>query len=253
MSFDENALAWGSADFWTVDSEPVFVIGGGGAATDAVDDVSHLVWNIRAAALLSDGRVAMFSPGGERKVLIFEPSAELSVAFACKGDGPGEFRSPQHFRVLPGDTIVVWDYMFGPIGYFDPSGTLLRQWRIEFGPLSEAIGTGNQRAGESVRLPLPDGSFLIDARLRDGEVPREGYFRPPIAYMRVDSDYAAYSFGWWEDLEQFRIYPPAGRLGVIRAARTPPGRPSAQRRRRSTGRGGGATHRSGPPGDRRAG
>ena len=90
MSFDENALAWGSADFWTVDSEPVFVIGGGGAATDAVDDVSHLLWNIRAAALLPDGRVAMLSPGGERKVLIFEPSGELSVAFGRKGDGPGE-------------------------------------------------------------------------------------------------------------------------------------------------------------------
>ena len=31
-----------------------------------------------------------------------------------KGQGPGEFIRPQHIQVLPGDTIVVWDYMLHP-------------------------------------------------------------------------------------------------------------------------------------------
>ena len=53
----------------------------------------------------SSTRQAMLSPGGDRKVLVFEPSGRLSAAFGRAGRGPGEFypdpaRRPDFGRFL---------------------------------------------------------------------------------------------------------------------------------------------------------
>lgn len=88
---------WDSAAFWSVEPEPEFAIGGYGGHDPG--DASHLVWAIRTAGLLSDGRVVMLSPNGENKVLIFEPSGALSASFGRQGEGPGEFRYPMDLQV----------------------------------------------------------------------------------------------------------------------------------------------------------
>ena len=207
---ENHAPMWDSAEFWTLESEPVFGIGSGGGASDATNDVSHLVWDIKEAAPLSDGRVAMLSSSGENKVLIFEPSGELSASFGRKGRGPGEFTYALHLQVLPGDTIVVWDYMFGPIGYFDPSGTLLKDRRIDFGAMIEEATPGSGQAlTEAVALPLPDGSFLAEVVRLDWQPPKEGLYQPPVRYLRIDLTYSAHSFGWWDGVETLAIPPPA--------------------------------------------
>ena len=76
-------------------------------------------------------------------------------------------------QVLQGDTIAVWDFMFRPVYYFDPSGKLLRERRIDLGALIAATRTGNQHPGETVHLPLPDGSFLIETVPSDWQPPAE--------------------------------------------------------------------------------
>lgn len=195
---ENHAPMWDSAQHWNLESEPLFVIGGASGASDPATDVSHLVWNIREAVPLSDGRLAMLSPSGDNAVLIFEPSGQLSASFGRKGRGPGEFTYAQHLQVLPGDTIVVWDYMFGPVGYFDPVGTLWRHRRIDLGAMIEAATPGpSEVLNESVALPLPDGSFLVEVQQHDWQPPIEGLYQPPLAYLRVDSAYSAHSFGWW--------------------------------------------------------
>ena len=162
---ENHTPVWTSADFWIVDPEPEFVLGHG-----APGDSAHLVWNIRQAGMLSDGRVAMLSPGGDRKVLVFEPSGRLSAAFGRAGRGPGEFYYPLRLQVLPGDTIVVWDQGFGPVYHFDPSGKILRERRIE-DPGRYARWrrwrTDNQRSyGESV-YPQPAASADPQADFSD--------------------------------------------------------------------------------------
>ena len=207
---ENHAPMWGSDESWTLESEPVFVIGGSSAEDGTARDASHLVWNIKEAAPLSDGRMVMLSSSGENKVLVFEPTGELSAAFGRKGRGPGEFSHGLHLQVLPDDTIVVWDYMFGPVGYFDPSGKLLRYGRIDFGAMIEKAALGSGAAfQESVALPLPDGSFLVEVVQLDREPPEEGLYQPAVAYLRIDSDYTAHSFGWWGGLETLAIAPPA--------------------------------------------
>lgn len=199
---ENHAPVWDSADFWIVAPEPEFVLGHG-----APGDSAHLVWNIRQAGVLSDGRVAMLSPGGDRKVLVFEPSGRLSAAFGRAGRGPGEFYYPLRLQVLPGDTIVVWDQGFGPVYHFDPSGKILRERRIDLGALHAATRTDDQRPGESVYHPLPDGSFLIEMYRPDWRPPEEPgvVYRSPRGYVRIDSTYSAHSFGWWRGTERLSV------------------------------------------------
>lgn len=197
---ENHAPVWDSTDFWTIDPEPEFVLGGLGTPGDS----AHLIWNIFGAVPLSDGRIAMLTPGGDTKVLVFEPSGGLSASFGRTGRGPGEFYYPRHFQVLKGDTIAVWDHMFGPVYYFDPSGSLLRERRIDFGALVAATRAGNQNPGESVHWPLRDGSFLIQVTRSDWQPPAEPgqIHRRPIAYVRIDSAYSAHFFGWWHGRER---------------------------------------------------
>lgn len=205
---ENHTPVWQSTRFWAVDPEPLFAIGGYGPASDA-GSASHLVWNIWGAVPLSDGRVAMLSPRGNRKVLIFESSGELSTSFGREGQGPGEFSYAQHFQVLPGDTIAVWDYMFGPVSYFDPTGALLRHRRIDFGAMVERALAPGEAIHESVGQPLPDGSFLVEAWRPDWLRPTKGVYQPPVRYLRIDSVYTAYSFGWWDGAEELAISPPS--------------------------------------------
>lgn len=197
---ENHAPARDTAGFWTVGPEPEFVIGGYRGASEAVDDPAHLVWQVGGAALLSDGRVAVLSRG-VAKVLVFETSGALSASFGGKGQGPGEFSSPLHLQVLPRDTIVVWDYMFGRISRFDPSGALLGERSIDVGAVFAATRTVDQRPTESVALPLPDGTFLVEINRTDFRPTLDTYYRVPAGYARIDSDYGAQSFGWWDGQE----------------------------------------------------
>lgn len=143
---ENHAPAWDPARFWTVDPEPEIAVGGN-RASQAADDPAHLLWRLKGAALLSDGRVAVLT-GGEPWVLVFDTTGALAAEFGRKGQGPGEFSYPLHLQVLPGDTIVVWDRMWGPIGHFDPSGMLLRDRTLDLGAVFAAAQTPANRLDE---------------------------------------------------------------------------------------------------------
>lgn len=207
---ENHAPVWGPGDFWTVAPEPEFSLGGYDTAPGPARDSSHLIWNIRAAAPLSDGRIVMLAPMADWKVLVFEPSGAFSASFGRTGRGPGELNYPLHLRVLEGDTIVVWDYMSGPIYHYDPAGSLLKESRIDVRALSEATRSADVYPGESMHQPLPDGSFLLERRRADFRRPtRAGViYRRPTEWVRIDSDYAMHSFGWWEAEEELSMRDP---------------------------------------------
>ena len=101
---------------------------------------------------------------GSKQLLLFEPSGELSRTIGGPGEGPGEFRHPLAFQYLPPDTLVVWDSFLTSIDYFDTEGKLLKErspdlvWMLEHGAGSE-----------SLRLPLPDGSFVAGTGATTGD------------------------------------------------------------------------------------
>ena len=198
---ENHAPVWDTVEHWTVDPEPEFILGGHSATAN---DSSHLVWQIIAAAPLSDGRVVLLAPSGDRKVLVFERSGALSTSFVRAGEGPGEHDYPLHLQVLPGDTIVLWGQGFGRISHYDPAGNLLQERRIDARSVIDAMRTSDEAPGESVYLPLPDGSFLLRLSRPNWRRPTTAgtIFRHPRGYVRIDSAYSVHSFGWWGGEEE---------------------------------------------------
>ena len=203
---ESRAPALATDDFWTVAPRPEIVLGGSDASADPGDS-THLVWSVTDVAPLSDRRVAVLS-SREKRVFLFEPSGEFARSIGREGRGPGEFGYPEHLQILPGDTLVVWDYFFGPVTYFNPAGEVLRSWRVDVGAVLEAVRRPNQMSPERVHLPLRDGTYIVQVGLVPGlAVPPQGVpDRLPVEFVRIDSSYGAHSFGRWEDDEH--LYSP---------------------------------------------
>ena len=201
---ENHAPEWDEGERWTVATEPSVVVGGYRGPGEPADS-SHLVWAIAGLAPLSDGRIAVLS-SREKKLFLFEPSGEFAGAIGREGRGPGEFGYPQHLQVLPGDTLVVWDFMFGSVAHFTPSGELLRDWRVDVGRLMTSLEKWNRRLPESIQLPSTDGSFFVAADLAPPDFYPPSPYRSPIEYYRIDSLYVAHPFGHWEEREH--IYEP---------------------------------------------
>ncbi|MYA10906.1 MAG: hypothetical protein F4087_12845 [Gemmatimonadetes bacterium] len=198
-------------EFWTIDPEPEFVLGGANTLGEPAHDSAQLIWRVKGLARLKDGRVAVLS-SGNKHLMLFEPSGELSMIMGGPGEGPGEFVHPLAFQYLPPDTLVVWDFFLTSIDYFDTGGNLLKERTLDHGRLREH-GVGP----ESLRLPLADGSFLAwvedwtaDESPDDcshlsevgrvsspagGRLSEEEMTFPGVELLRTDDVYAAYSFG----------------------------------------------------------
>ena len=191
--------------FWSIDAEPEIVLGGSRAGAPngepgaAAADSAQWIWQVRGLARLEDGRIAVLSMGNHQ-LFLFEPSGELSRVIGGRGEGPGEFARPQQLQYLPPDTLVVWDYWFAPISYFDTSGRLLGERTIDLRRMMEAAPGTN---AESTLFPLPDGSLVVVAGNEfPPETPTQGFVRgPPSEFIRIDESYSARSLGSWEGLE----------------------------------------------------
>ena len=193
------------AQFWTIDSMPEIVLGGSENPGAEADDSAQLIWDVVGIARLTDGRVAVLSAEGQQ-LLLFEASGKLSRTIGRAGEGPGEFTRPERLQYLPPDTLVVWDYHMTSIIHFDTEGSLLRERTIDHAALMERVpGT----SGESIRMTLPDGSFIVGRIDResaggDGERKPGSTFRwMPEEYIRVDHEYRAHSFGTWAGMEMW--------------------------------------------------
>ena len=208
--------------FWTLDPNPVVVLGGGSGLTaatgrtDARDTVTGAIWRVSGMARLVDGRVAVLS-SENRQLYLFEPSGALSRTIGRRGRGPGEFSRPQHLWYLPPDTLVVWDQWMGAVTRFDTAGRVLERRTIDLGrALAELPDQANP---ESRTLPVPDGSFIAHVQLRDtGRVRPRDYElvrHHPEEYVRLDKEYVAISFGTWGGPEHWTVPEEFGKAAPI--------------------------------------
>ena len=187
--------------FWRMDMEPEIVLG----ASDRwlAGDSAHLIWGVSGLARLEDGRVAVLSRGN-RQLYLFEPTGELSRVMGGEGRGPGEFGGPDELQYLPPDTLAVWDSWFGPVGYFNTDGDLIRTRSVDLGKVM--AGTTGVTA-ESRRIPLADGSFVTTADVEDRTLspPVGTLIRSPLEFVLVDREHAVRSLGVWNGLEHVLV------------------------------------------------
>ena len=209
---ENHAPEYAEGQFWTIDPETAFVLGGSENLSTLADDSAQLIWEVVGLARLADGRVAVLSSENQQ-LLLFEPSGELSRIIGRPGEGPGEFTRPEKLQYLPPDTLVVWDYHMTSIDYFDTAGTLLKERTVDYARLRE-----HDLWGEGFRFPLSDGSFVSVRRGRKPETepvwsdcsPRRSWGMrhlggnefgeteeltlPAGEFVRVDSAYGTHSF-----------------------------------------------------------
>ncbi len=140
-------------------------------------DEPHLFYQIRHAARLSDGSIAVVD-GSSREVRIFSATGEHLRSMGGAGDGPGEFRGPWLLWVLPGDTLWVGDYIPWRFNVFSPAGEFSRAVQPDPYQLHAFIRGGVLANGTSVNVTqamTPPGgnsaapvTFLVEVHGPDG-------------------------------------------------------------------------------------
>lgn len=109
-----------SAAYCALGEEPVFSVG------TVEGDEPYMFGRIQDVARLSDGTVAVVD-GSSREVRVFDEAGVHLRSIGGRGEGPGEFRNPWLFWVLPGDTLwVSRDYLPWQFNVYSSDGAYLR-------------------------------------------------------------------------------------------------------------------------------
>lgn len=180
MVTDSAGIEIVTSDPWTTEAhcaigdEPILSIG----AREA--DAPHILYQVRAAARLSDGSVAVVD-GSSREVRVFAATGAHLVSMGGRGDGPGEFSSPWLLWVLPGDILWVGDYLPWRFNIFSADGVFIRSVAPDDFALHTLIPPGGVLdGGSSVNVTQGTGgaggdfatpvNFLVIAHGPDGAV-----------------------------------------------------------------------------------
>ena len=179
MVTDSAGIEIATSDPWTAEAhcalgdEPVLSIG----TTEG--DAPHLFFQVRHAARLSDGSVAVVD-GSSQEVRVFDETGAHLVSMGGRGEGPGEFRGAWLLWVLPGDTLWVGDYLPWRFNIFSADGVFIRSVAPEDFSLHTLIPPGGVLdGGSSVNVTQATGgaggfatpvNFLVIAHGPDGAV-----------------------------------------------------------------------------------
>ena len=135
-----------AAGEWRLDSVPLVVLGGAGASEEFGDVVG--------VARRSDGGFVV-GDGHLQQLRVYDAHGRFVRAVGRKGRGPGELRQLHWAGVLPGDTLVAFDWSGWRFSLYGPDGAFVRAFRLE--------------RSDAVRWPLPagvlaDGTVLLVGR-----------------------------------------------------------------------------------------
>lgn len=142
------------------------------------------------------------------------PAVEYVYAgeWGTRGSGKGEFLTPTHIAVAPDGTVYVSDGGGSGnncrIQYFDPSGTYLGQWEVNF-PMDVAVAPNGDvyvnEWGEAIKRFTRTGSLLAERAINHTEFIENGYNGLAVASngnVYVSCHYA----------DRIKYYTPGGKL-----------------------------------------
>lgn len=134
---------------WSVAETPLATIGVADGAPE------YLFQQVRGVRLLRDGRLAV-ADGGSSTIRLFAEDGGFLHQMGARGEGPGEFGYIQSLRVVPRDTLEVYDSANQRLTRFLADGTLVST-------LTFIAGEG---APEMYIGSLPDGHHVFAWTLR---------------------------------------------------------------------------------------
>lgn len=169
----ENARPrWDADQSWRIAAQPVLRIG----RLDGPPE--YQLFRAWSAARLTDGRIVVAN-GGTNELRFYGPNGRHLFSVGRTGEGPGEFRDLQRVWVLPGDSLLAYDFGLARLSVFTPGGEFVRM-------LSVASPDGRQVL---MRGPFDDGSLLaMGAPLWGSPGATSGVVRDSVPYYRFNRD-----------------------------------------------------------------
>lgn len=156
---------------WTVDSLPVVDIG----VLDGAPE--YQLFRTVAGTRLSDGRIVVAN-AGTAELRWYDADGRHLVSAGGDGDGPGEFQQLMGLWVLPGDSVLAFDWRQRRGTVFGPDGALARSFTL------------GSEGGAQFVSPVgiaPGGDFLVQAGVvYTGEGATTGVRRDSYPVLRYD-------------------------------------------------------------------
>ena len=141
---ENERAAWTEASAWHLSAEPTLTIG------VMEGDAAYELYQVVGALALSDGRIVI-GTAGSSELRYFDADGRHLLSVGREGSGPGEFTGMGLIQRLPGDSMIVYDFMQRRITVFAPDGGHVRDRNLLTG-------------GEPV-LPIVIGPLGADAYL----------------------------------------------------------------------------------------
>ncbi len=170
---------WTDATGWRLSAEPTVAIG------VIEGEAAYELFRVVGAAQLSDGRIVV-AVGGAHEVRFFDAEGRHLASVGREGSGPGEFTGMGMLLRLPGDSLLVYDFM---------------QRRVSIvAPNAEHVRDRNLLTGGQPVLPVVIGYLGADAYLarissRPFGPPTDlplGEMRDSIILLRITDNGAAW-------------------------------------------------------------
>lgn len=187
---ESTLAAWNADEAWTISGEPLLDIG-------VVDGAAeYQLYRASSAVRLSDGRVVIAN-SGTNELRFYDPEGKHLATVGRSGEGPGEFRDLQRVWILPGDSLLAYDFLPSRLSLFSPDGEFIRSQHF-------ASPDGRQIL---IRGPLNDGSIIAaGAPIWSSPGSTSGVVRDSVPYYRYDPLGAVqHTLGLFPSAEVFRI------------------------------------------------
>lgn len=168
----ENAEnGWPADRDWRLAAQPTLDIG------VYAGDPSYELFQVAGALRLSDGRIVVAN-GGSREIRFYSAASEFISAVGRQGGGPGEFQDLVALRLLPGDSLLAYDWGLQRLSLFDPQGNFVRTYLLQL--LSEGGYPDYVTA-------FDDGSLLVAVeQYFQASGVESGVHRNNLLYLRCD-------------------------------------------------------------------
>ncbi|HEX7241352.1 MAG TPA: hypothetical protein VF263_13840, partial [Longimicrobiaceae bacterium] len=170
-----GAPAWREGESWRLSAEPVLRIG-------ALDGPPEYQFDrVVGAVRRSDGGIVV-GDAGPGALRFYDAAGKFVGSSGRKGGGPGEFEEMSSVRLLPGDSLLVFDWRRRRVSTFGPGGGFHRSVTLPGG--SAAVYPMPQLIGR-----LPDHSLLVSVGHPFGPgAVADGVRQDSIDYLRYSAD-----------------------------------------------------------------
>lgn len=142
-----------------------------------------LPWVVPELVVLGDSTVRLIDRGQAfDHVAVFDAEGRFDSLVSRRGDGPGELRTPRHFSLLAGDSLLVFDGGRNERAHlFTSAGEYVRRFPLPWPDLSAV----DRLSDGSFLLAIPSHEHPLHRVSAEGEIECSFGGRPPYPEPRV--------------------------------------------------------------------